>query len=85
MRAGQDKIVSFDVVLLFSRVSIREAMNNLSTFYEGYPEAALPCPSLLILQLQWPILRTDTVAVGSPLFPVITNFFTQGFEEVALN
>lgn len=74
-------MISFYVVLLFSRVRIREAMNHLSTFWEGYPEAPLPCPSFSGHFYE----QTDSVATGSPLFLVIMNFFTEDSEEVALN
>jgi hypothetical protein len=53
-----------------------------STFCRGYPEALLPCPDSLILQLQKPVIQTNGVAVGSSLALGIASFFMVDFDMV---
>jgi hypothetical protein len=79
-------MVSFDVVSLFTRVPIRETMGLLSRHFED------------ILTLFHHVLTSsyfrfagqfyeqiDGVAMGSPLSPVIANFYMEDFEEMALD
>jgi hypothetical protein len=80
-------MVSFDVVLLFTRVPIRKTMSLLSRHFEED-----------ILRLFNHVLKTsrfsfssqfyekiDSMALGSPLSPVITNFFMEDSEDIKLD
>jgi hypothetical protein len=58
----------------------------MTTFQRRYLETLLPCPDHLILQLQWPVLRTNRrCGYGLKLSPVIANFYMEDFEERALD
>jgi hypothetical protein len=78
-------MVSFDVVSLFTRVPIKDTMDLLGRHFEKD-----------ILRLFRHVLTTsyfsfedqfyeqiDVVAMGSPLSPVIANFYMEDFEERA--
>jgi hypothetical protein len=84
LRAGPEGILfSFDVVSLFTMVPIVVAPRLLSRQFDED-----------ILRLFHHVLtspfnrqfyeQTDGVAMGSPLFPVIADFFMEHFEETAL-
>jgi hypothetical protein len=80
-------MVSFNVVLLFTRVSIRATMSPLSQHFE---EDIL---RLFLHVLMAPYFsfagqfyeQNDSMPMGSPLCPVITNFFIEDFKEMVLN
>jgi hypothetical protein len=85
LRAGpRDILVSFDVVSLFTMVPIEEALRLLSRYFD---EAILRL-FLHILTSSFFFFnfyeQTDGVAMGSPLYPVIANYFMEYFEEMAL-
>jgi hypothetical protein len=79
----------FDMVSLLTRVPIREAMNVLGQHFE---EEILRL-FRHVLTSSYPHFsfsgqfyeQSDGVATGSPLSPVIHNFFMENFEEMALN
>ena len=79
-------MVSFDVVSLFTKVPVVDSLSLLSQHFEDG-----------ILTLFRHVLtstyfcydgqfyeQTDGVAMGSPLSPVIANFFMEDFEKKAL-
>jgi hypothetical protein len=86
LRAGpRDIFVSFDVVTLFTMVPLEEALRLLSRHFDD-----------AILRIFHHVLtfsffsfngqfyeQTDGVAMGSPLSPVIENYFMEYFEEMA--
>jgi hypothetical protein len=78
-----DIIVSFDAVSLFTKVPVEESLTLLTQHFNNE-----------ILALYKPVLRstyfcidgqfyeqTDGVAMGSPLSPVIANFYMEDFEK----
>ena len=82
----EDLMVSFDVVSLFTKVPVADSLSLLSQHFEDS-----------ILALFRHVLtstyfcydgqfyeQTDGVAMGSPLSPVIANFFMEDFENKAL-
>ncbi|XP_054715271.1 uncharacterized protein LOC129224748 [Uloborus diversus] len=82
-----DILVSFDVVSLFTRVPIKEAMEKVREIFS--PDIAdLFQHVLTTTYFQWNndiYEQIDGVAMGSPLSPVIANFYMEKFEEVALS
>jgi hypothetical protein len=75
LRAGpRDILVSFDVVSLFTMVPIEEALRLFRHVLTS---------SFFRLNCQF-YEQTDGVAMGSPLSPVIANYFMEYFEEIAL-
>jgi hypothetical protein len=86
LQAGpRDILVSFDVVSLFTMVPIEEALRLLSRHFD---EAILHfrhvrTSSIFSFNGQF-YEQTDGVAMGSPLSPVIANYFMEYFEEMAL-
>jgi hypothetical protein len=80
-------MASFNVVLLFTRVPIRETMNLLSQHFEE-DILTLFCHILTSSYFSYTgqfYEQIDGVAMGSPLSPVIANFYMEDFEEMALD
>jgi hypothetical protein len=79
-------MVSFDVVSLFTRVPIVESLNLLR---QHFSEDILALFRHVLTSTYFSFggqfyEQTDGVAMGSPLCPVISNFFMDDFEERAL-
>ena len=82
----EDRLVSFDVVSLFTKVPIKEALEHIAeTFSPDITNLFRHC--LTTSYFQWNgnfYQQDDGVAMGSPLSPVIANFFMEKFEQTAL-
>lgn len=81
-----DITVSFDVVSLFTRVPLGESMDLIK---ESFPPdiAELFRVCLTGSYFLWNgnyYEQTEGVAMGSPISPIIANFFMERFEEKAL-
>jgi hypothetical protein len=76
-------MVSFDFVTLFTRESIKKAMDLLELQFEedvlGLFRHVL-ATSYFIFNGQF-YGQTDDVAMGSPLPPVIANFYVEDYEK----
>ena len=79
-----DLLVSFDVVSLFTKVPVTDAMerileisleDNSNWFRHCLTTTYFSCDNKMYEQI-------EGVAMGSPLSPVITNFFMELFEQV---
>ncbi|XP_060528287.1 uncharacterized protein LOC132703174 [Cylas formicarius] len=83
----KDILVSFDVVSLFTMVPVKETLDLISArFRNDVTELFRHC--LTTTYFQWNkefYEQVDGVAMGSPLSPVIANFFIEKFEQQALN
>ena len=81
-----DMLVSFDVVSLFTMVPINEALLYIrQNFTDDITALFEHC--LTTTYFQWNqdfYEQIDGVAMGSPLSPVIANFFMEKFEQQAL-
>jgi retron-type reverse transcriptase len=80
-------MVSFDVVSLFTKVPVEDSLSLLS---QHFTEDILALFKLVLTSTYFCVNdqyleQTDGVAMGSPLSPVIANFFMEEFEERALN
>jgi hypothetical protein len=81
-----DLMVSFDVVSLFTNVPITDSLKLLSQHFQN-DHLALFKHVLTSTYFSFDnefYEQTDGVAMGSPLSPVIANFFMQDFEKHAL-
>nr|XP_060615776.1 uncharacterized protein LOC132765511 [Anolis sagrei ordinatus] len=81
-----DKLISFDVVSLFTMVPVADTMALIN---QKFPEdiTALFHHCLTTSYFQWDnefYKQKDGVAMGSPLSPVIANFYMEHFEKQAL-
>jgi len=80
-------LVSLDVVSLFTRVPIREAMEGVRELFS--PDISdLFQHVLTTTYFKWNntiFEQKEGVAMGSPLSPVIANFYMERFEDVALS
>jgi hypothetical protein len=80
-------MVSFDVVSLFTKVPVEDSLSLLSQHFTNDILAlfklVLTCIYFYINDQYFK--QTGGVAMGSPLSAVIANFFTEEFEERALN
>jgi hypothetical protein len=79
-------MVSFDVVSLFTKVLIRETMDLLGRHFE---EGVLGLFRHVLTTSYFTFNgqfygQTDGVAMGSPLSPVIENFYMEDYEKAAL-
>jgi hypothetical protein len=72
-------MVSFDIVLPFTRVPIKETMDLLGRHFE---EDVLTTYYFTFNGQFYG--QTDDVAMGLPLSPVITNFYMEDYEKEAL-
>ncbi|XP_046401606.1 uncharacterized protein LOC124167667 [Ischnura elegans] len=82
-----DIMVSFDVVSLFTRVPIMDTMELLKGKFD-HDTVLLFHHALTTTYFKYNDTfyeQTDGVAMGSPLSPVIANFFMESFEEEALS
>ncbi|KAJ4448198.1 hypothetical protein ANN_10212 [Periplaneta americana] len=82
----QDILVSFDVVSLFTKVPISNTMVLLRNIFSE-DIVTLFQHVLTTTYFQWQqkfYEQTDGVAMGSPLSPVIANFYMEAFEEATL-
>ena len=82
-----DILVSFDVVSLFTMVPVNQALQYINENFSN-DIATLFRHCLTTTYFQWDkefYEQTDGVAMGSPLSPVIANFFMEKFEQQALN
>ena len=82
----QDILVSFDVVSLFTNVPLQQALSHLQEIFSE-DIINLFRHSLTTTYFQWNQTfyeQKDGVAMGSPLSPVIANFYMEKFEEVAI-
>jgi hypothetical protein len=82
-----DLMVSFDVVSLFTKVPVDDSLSLLS---HHFTDDILELFKLVLTSTYFCFNyqyfeQTDGVAMGSPLSPVIANFFMEDFEERALN
>jgi retron-type reverse transcriptase len=80
-------MVSFDVISLFTRVPVKDSLSLLS---QHFTEDILALFKLVLTSTYSSFNgqyfeQTDGVAMGSPLSPVIANFFMEDLEERALN
>jgi retron-type reverse transcriptase len=76
-------MVSFDMVSLFTNVPIMDSLELLSHHFE---EAVLALFKHMLICTYFCFdghfyEQTDGVAMGSPLSPVIANFFMEDFEK----
>ena len=83
----EDLLISFDVVSLFTMVPIMESIELLSQlFSKDILDLFRTC--LTTSYFLWDgefYEQTDGVAMGSPLSPVIANFFMEKFEHHILD
>jgi hypothetical protein len=78
-------MVSFDIVSLFTRVSVKETMDLLGSHLEdvlGLIRHVLTT-SYCTFNGQF-YGQTDSVVMGSPFSPVIANFYMEDYEKAAL-
>jgi retron-type reverse transcriptase len=79
-------MVSFDIVSLFTKVPIRDTMDLLGRHFEedvlGLFHYFLTTTYLTFKGQFYG--KTDGVAMGSPLSPVIANFYMEDYEKAAL-
>jgi retron-type reverse transcriptase len=79
-------MVSFDMMSLFTNVPIVDSLELLSHHFEDY----VPALFQHVLTSTYFCFdghfyeQTDGVAMGSPLSPVIANFFMEDFEKKAI-
>ena len=80
-------MVSFDVVSLFTKVPVDDSLSLLN---HHFTEDILALFKLVLISTYFCVNsqffeQTDGVAMGSPLPPVIANFFMEDFEKRALD
>ena len=93
-----DKLVSFDVVSLFTNVPLKETIRIISSYlYPECGESCLPFPKKSFEKLMKiatggffmhqdkVYTQTDGVAMGNPLGPTLANFFLAHLETTSLN
>ena len=81
-----DILVSFDVVSLFTRVPVNESLNYISEiFTKDLVDIFRACLSTSYFMWDGDFYeQIDGVAMGSPLSPVIANFYMERFEQLIL-
>jgi hypothetical protein len=75
-------MVSFDVVSLFTKVPVKESLTLLSQHFKDEVLALhkhVLTSTYFCVDAQF-YEQTDGVAMGSPLSPVIANFYMEDFE-----
>ena len=80
-------MVSFDVVSLFTKVPVEEPLTLLSQHYKDEILAQnkhVLTSTYICVDRQF-YEQTDGVAMGSPLSPVIANFYMEDFETKAID
>ena len=82
-----DILVSFDVVSLFTMVPINDALNRIADIFpDDITGLFKHCLTTTYFQYNHEFYeQLDGVAMGSPISPVIANFYMEYFEEKALN
>lgn len=81
-----DLLVSFDVVSLFTKVLLKETLDLLGSILASEVTDLfqhMPFSTYFLFSGQY-FEQTDEVAMGSPLSPVIVNFYMEAFERLAL-
>jgi hypothetical protein len=82
----QDTLISFDVVSLFTKIPLDEAIQIVKEVTD--PEIANlaeVCLRSTLFSYQGELYeQTSGVALGSPLFPIVSNLFTENFEKKSL-
>ena len=85
-RDPRDRLISFDVVSLFTKVPINDTVTLIQQIFpEDIKTLFQHC--LMTSYFQWYnefYEQTDGVAMGSPLSPVIANFYIEQLEKQAL-
>ena len=81
-----DLLLSFDVVSLFTKVPVKDTMERISEiFSEDISNLFKHCLTTTYFSWDNKIYeQIEGVAMGSPLSPVIANFFMEKFEQQAL-
>jgi hypothetical protein len=82
-----DLMVSFDIVSLFTKVPVEDSLSLLG---HHFTDDILALFKLVLTSTYFCVNgqyyeQTDGVAMGSPLSPVMANFFMEEFEKNALN
>jgi len=82
-----DKIVSFDVVQLFTKIPLDEAIQVVKEVADPQTaKLAEICLRSTFFSFQGEIFeQTSGVAMGSPLSPIVANLFMEKFEKKALD
>lgn len=83
---SDDRLVSFDVVSLFTKVPVKEAMTRIRPLFSK-DIAELFEFVLTTSYFQWNNTfyeQVDGLAMGNPISPVVANFYMESFEETAL-
>ena len=83
----KDKILSFDVVSLFPKIPLEEAIQAIKEVTDPHTaKLAIVCLRSTFFSFQGEFYeQTIGVAMGSPLSPVVANLFMEKFEKEALN
>ena len=82
-----DILVSFDVVSLFTRVPLNDALEYINAIFPS-DIASLFKHCLTTTYFSWNnkiYEQIEGVAMGSPLSPVVANFFMEKLEQKALH
>jgi hypothetical protein len=79
----EDLMVSFDIVSLFTKVPVADSLSLLSHHFQDGILALFKhvLTSMYFCYDGQFYEQTDGVAMGSPLSPVIANFFMEDFEK----
>ena len=82
----EDLLISFDVISLFTKVPVQESLQYISQlFRQDITEIFRAClTTSYFLWDQEFYEQTDGVAMGSPLSPMVANFFMERFEQAVL-
>lgn len=77
-------MLSFDIVLLFTEVSVQEVLGYLGDLFPADIKSLFK--HMLITNFKWDGIyeQTNSVAMVSPLIPVVTNFYMEKLEELAI-
>ena len=82
-----DRLVSFDVVSLFTKVPLNDAMGHIQQIFpEDISRLFKHCLTTTYFSYDGKFYeQTEGVAMGSPLSPVVANFFMEKLEQQALS
>ena len=83
----KDKILSFDIVSLFTKIPLKEAIQVIKEVTDPHTaRLATVCLRSTFFSFQGEFYEQTTgVAMGSPLSPIVANLFMEKFEREALN
>ena len=83
----KDKILSFDVVSLFTKIPLEEAIQVIKEVTDPHTtKLATFCLRSTFFSFQGEFYeQTIGVAMGSPHSPIVSNLFMEKFEKEALN